>query len=112
MSASAPSMMIRTFICIAAGAFAAVAGAAEYVVGQKNKSFSVSTVQAKVGDEVLFRNDEAVFHNIFSLTSGLSFDLGAYGPGNSKKVTLEQAGKIEVECAIHPRMKMVIEVSR
>ncbi len=104
-----PGALAWSLACIAAGASAAVT---EHVVSQKNKSFSVSTVEAKIGDVVLFRNDDGVFHNIFSLTSGMAFDLGAHAPGTSKKITLEKAGKIEIECAIHPRMKMVIEVSR
>lgn len=107
-----PGVVAWSLACIAAGASAAVTGGAEHVVSQKNKSFSVSTVGAKVGDVVLFRNDDGVFHNIFSLTSGMAFDLGAHAPGTSQKITLEKAGKIEVECAIHPRMKMVIDVSR
>ena len=88
------------------------AGAADHVIGQKNKAFTVSNVEAKVGDDVVFVNDDGVFHNIFSLSEAQSFNLGAYGPGVSKKMKLEKPGKIEVECAIHPRMKMVIDVAR
>ena len=88
------------------------AGAADHVIGQKNKAFTVASVEAKVGDDVVFVNDDGVFHNIFSLSEAQSFNLGAYGPGVSKKMKLEKAGKIEVECAIHPRMKMVIDVVR
>lgn len=112
MHCRAPGLAAWSLLCIVAGATAAVAGGSEHIVGQKNKSFSVDALQAKVGDVVLFRNDDGVFHNIFSLTSGLSFDLGAYAPGMSKKVTLDKPGRIDVECAIHPRMKMVIDVSR
>ncbi len=103
-----PAAVAWGLTCIAAGA---AVGGAEHVVGQKNKSFSVGVVRAKVGDVVLFRNDDGVFHNIFSLTSGLGFDLGAYAPGSSRQVTLDKPGRIDVECAIHPRMKMVIDVS-
>src|SRR5689334_6037162 len=99
----------------AAAALAAVAGAgqaAEHVVGQKNTAFTVSNVKAKVGDEVVFKNDDAVSHNVFSLSDAASFDLGSYGQGQSKKVKLEKAGKVDVECAIHPSMKMTIDVSK
>ena len=103
---------MRTVILVAAVAFAGAASAhaEEHLIGQKNKAFTVSTIEAKVGDEVLFRNDDGVFHSIFTLSDAQPFDLGAYGPGVSKKVKLAKAGKIEVECAIHPRMKMVIDV--
>jgi plastocyanin len=38
------------------------------------------------------------------------FDLGSYPAGQSRSVTFEKAGKVQVECAIHPMMRMVIEV--
>lgn len=97
---------------IACAALAGAAEAAEHVVSQKNRAFVVGSVDAKVGDEVLFKNEDGVFHNIFSLSEGLSFDLGAYGPGLAKKLKLDKPGKIEVECSIHPRMKMVIDVTK
>jgi plastocyanin len=85
---------------------------AEHLVSQKNNAFTVTNVKAKVGDEVSFKNDDAVSHNVFSLSDAASFDLGSYGQGASKKVKLEKPGKVEVECAIHPSMKMTIDVSK
>jgi len=90
----------------------AVAWAADHVVGQKNRAFSTNSLKAKVGDTVSFRNDDPFFHNIFSLSDTQSFDLGSYSQGQSKQVTLQKPGRIDVECAIHPEMKMVIEVSK
>lgn len=86
--------------------------AEEIVVGQKNKSFSVAKLSARVGDVVAFRNDDPFFHNIFSLSDAQSFDLGSYPQGQSRKVTLGKEGTLEVECAIHPEMKLVIEVAK
>lgn len=90
----------------------ALAWAAEHVVGQKNRAFSVNSLKVKVGDSVSFRNDDPFFHNIFSLSEVQSFDLGSYSQGQSRKVTFEKPGRVDVECAIHPEMKMVIEVSK
>ena len=91
---------------------ASAAYAATHLVAQKEKQFNVSTLKAKIGDSVSFRNDDNFFHNIFSLSSGHAFDLGSYGKGESRSVTLSKEGVIEVECAIHPQMKMTIEVTR
>lgn len=102
------SFLIAALLAMGTG----LAGAADHMIGQKNKAFTVANVEAKVGDDVVFVNDDGVFHNIFSLSEAQSFNLGAYGPGVSKKMKLEKPGKIEVECAIHPRMKMVIDVAR
>jgi plastocyanin len=93
-------------------AMAAPAGAAEHVVSQKDGAFSVSTLKVKSGDEVVFKNDDKVFHNVFSFSKILPFDLGAYGQGQSKKVKVDQPGKVLVECAIHPNMSMTIDVSK
>jgi plastocyanin len=93
-------------------AFCAAAQADEQTVGQKNKVFTVQKLKIKVGDSVNFRNDDPYFHNVFSLSPAQSFDLGSYPKGQSRKVTFNKEGKIDVECAIHPEMKMVIEVAK
>ena len=91
---------------------AVLAAGREHVVGQKNKSFSTGTLKVKVGDTVAFRNDDPFFHNIFSLSETQSFDLGSYPQGQSRKTTFGKEGRVEVECAIHPEMKMVIQVEK
>jgi plastocyanin len=88
------------------------ARAEEHTVSQKNKAFSVESLKIKVGDSVEFRNDDPFFHNIFSLSDVQTFDLGSYPKGQSRKATFTKPGKVEVECAIHPAMKMVIEVAK
>ena len=85
--------------------------AGEHVVAQKDKAFAAKTLNIKAGDTVAFRNDDAFSHNIFSLTDAMPFDLGTYGGGQSKTVTFAKVGKFEIECAIHPDMRMVINVA-
>ncbi len=85
--------------------------AAEHVVTQKDKAFSAKTLDIKVGDKVSFRNDDTFTHNIFSLTDAMPFDLGSYGSGQMKAVTFSKPGKFEIECAIHPEMRLVVNVS-
>ena len=105
------SMRVFLFLvfacCISTGISAY---AKEYTVGQRNKEFTVKTVRAKVGDKVKFTNEDPFAHNIFSLSETQSFDLGSYPKGDIREVTLKNPGKIDVECAIHPTMHMVIEV--
>jgi plastocyanin len=91
---------------------AVLAASSEHIVGQKNKAFSAATLKVKVGDTVSFRNDDPFFHNIFSLSEVQSFDLGSFPQGQSRKTTFTKPGTIEVECAIHPQMKMVIQVEK
>jgi plastocyanin len=97
------------------GAALLVAGAAwaaqEHQVSQKNKAFSAKKLSIKVGDSVKFVNDDSFAHNVFSLSAAKSFDLGSFGNGGTKSVTFDKAGKVEVECAVHPDMRLDIEVA-
>jgi|SRR4051812_13028535 plastocyanin len=88
------------------------ADAAEHVLAQKGKAFSVKKLQVKVGDTVKFVNEDPFAHNVFSLSDAKSFDLGSFGQGGSKTITLDKPGTVEVECAVHPDMRMVIEVGK
>jgi plastocyanin len=87
----------------------------EYTVEQKDKTFVykgavVKVLRIKPGDVVSFRNLDPFFHNVFSLSDARLFDLGSYPQGQSKSVTFEKPGRVEVECAIHPGMHMVVEI--
>ena len=103
------SMLFIVFISCVVLPFAG-ATAEEFTVGQKNKAFSVTKVNAKVGDTVKFTNEDPFFHNIFSISDTQMFDLGSYPKGDSREITLSTPGTIEVECAIHPTMRMTITV--
>lgn len=90
--------------------FASVVFASQFEVGQKNKQFTVQELRIKVGDEVSFPNHDPFFHNVFSLSPTKTFDLGSYPKGDTRVVTFDKAGKVDVECAIHPNMHMTIYV--
>ena len=86
--------------------------AGDQTVGQAKKAFTVGVLKAKVGDTITFRNDDEFAHNVFSLSDVQNFDLGSYKKGELRTVKLTAPGTIEVECAIHPEMKMKIEVAK
>jgi plastocyanin len=89
-------------VCVSLLASGAYAG--EQIIDQKDKKFSKTNVKVKVGDVIEFRNSDPFAHNIFSLSDVKSFDLGSYPQGQSKKVTFDKPGKVEIECSIHPAM--------
>ena len=68
------------------------------------------SLSIKVGDKVSFRNDDPFAHNVFTLSDPMQFDLGTYPQGQAKSVSFAKAGLYEVECAIHPEMKLLITV--
>ena len=99
-------------LAVLAIAFVVPAHAGDHPVEQVNKTFSTPVLKAKVGDTVTFKNDDTFAHNVFSLSETQSFDLGSYKKGETRQLKLTNPGTIEVECAIHPEMKMKIEVSK
>lgn len=108
-------MRIRTPLPASAAAALALAAvqlvaAEEFVVGQKDKAFSVPRLEIAVGDTVSFRNDDPFLHNIFSLSKAQSFDLGTFPQGQARRVVFDKPGRVEIECAIHPEMKLRVEV--
>lgn len=103
---------MKHFVFVAAFALAGTAAAADHVVEQKGKAFAVKSIKVKQGDAIEFRNADAFNHNVFSLSDAKTFDLGSYGQGASKKVVFDKPGTVEVECAIHPDMKMNVEVAK
>lgn len=103
---------LKWFLVVLGAAVPLAAAAQEHVVSQKNRQFAPKALTAKVGEPVNFKNDDSVYHNVFSLSKALSFDLRAMAPGQSRKVEMVREGVIDVECAIHPEMKLQIKVVR
>ena len=91
---------------LSAGAFAATE-----VIHQQGRAFSAESVAIKKGEALTFLNDDSVPHNIMSATKGNEFNLGSQSPGSSTDVTFKEAGDVQVICAIHPRMKMMVKVT-
>ncbi len=73
-------------------------------MAQRDKSFAPSVVAITKGSTVDFPNEDKFFHNVFSLSEGNTFDLGLYRAGESKSVTFEKTGVVDVYCNIHPNM--------
>lgn len=97
--------------------FAGNAFANTHTVDQANKNFqmngkTVAKLNVQVGDKITFVNKDTVFHNIFSMSDITKFNFGAFGNGESKSVVFEKAGKSVIECAIHPRMVLEVDISK
>jgi plastocyanin len=101
-------MTVATLVAFAGGCVAAFA--AERSIMQKGRAFSESAVTIKKGETLTFVNDDNIAHNILSTTAGNEFNLGTQAPGVSTPVTFKSGGEVTVLCAIHPRMKLVVNV--
>lgn len=81
------------------------------VMDQKNLAFAPHILPVARGTVVEFTNSDDVQHNVFS-PSAISgkFNLGTYGPGATRTVTLDQSGDVLVLCNIHMEMEAHILV--
>ena len=84
--------------------------AKDYVVNQSGKKFDATTLNLKVGDTLTFKNADGFAHNAYSDDEANEFDIGMQKPGQDITVKMKAASKVEVECAIHPDMRMTVNV--
>jgi len=79
-------------------------------LSQRGARFAPAVMPLFKGTSVDFTNDDWVTHNVFSKSKVKPFDLGLYGKEQSKVVRFDEPGRVEIFCAIHPRMNGVILV--
>jgi plastocyanin len=77
---------------------------------QHAERFAPHVLPVLRGTTVDFPNDDALFHNVFSLSRAKEFDLGRYPRGMSRSATFERAGIVQVFCHIHSDMSAVVLV--
>jgi hypothetical protein len=79
-------------------------------IRQEHESFVPRVVAVTKGSTIEFPNADPFFHNVFSLSSAATFDLGRYPMGREKSVTLNTPGLVKVYCHIHSQMSASILV--
>jgi plastocyanin len=79
-------------------------------IAQHDETFVPHVLPVLRGSTVEFPNEDPVFHNVFSLSSSRSFDLGRYPHGTSKSVRFDRPGTVQVFCHIHSDMSAVVLV--
>jgi len=79
-------------------------------IRQEHEAFAPRVVAVTRGSTIDFPNADPFFHNVFSLSSASTFDLGRYPMGRQKSITLLNAGLVKVYCHIHSHMSASILV--
>lgn len=75
------------------------------VIQQSGKKFLPGWAVIQRGTTISFPNNDNIYHNVFSLSTGNSFDLGLYNAGSeAKSHTFMEPGPVDVYCNIHPDM--------
>lgn len=104
--------LIALALALPAAVAAAAPALVEHTVHQKGKVFSQPALAVKAGEQITFKNDDAVAHNVFSGSAGFAFNLKTQAPGADSHVAFDHAGTVEVRCAFHPTMKMTVTVTK
>jgi plastocyanin len=82
-----------------------------HVVRQEGESFAPHILPVTRGSTVDFLNADPFFHNVFSLSSALTFDLGRYAQGKTRAPRpFGRPGLVKVYCHIHSHMSASILV--
>jgi plastocyanin len=77
---------------------------------QENETFVPHVLAITRGSTVEFPNGDPFFHNVFSLSSAASFNLGRYPRGQTRAQTFTKPGLVKVFCDIHSHMSASILV--
>ncbi len=81
-----------------------------FTIRTHSKGFSPALLVVPAGSTVAFPNRDTVLHNVFSRTPGAIFDLGNYGPGQSRQQVFTKPGLITVNCNVHYTMRATVVV--
>ncbi len=92
------------------GAAAVKMDAKALEIRQDGIEFRPRVLAVPAGSTVKFPNADDVFHNVFSFSKAERFDLGRYPKGESKSVTFEKKGLVDVRCEVHDHMRSYIHV--
>jgi plastocyanin len=80
------------------------------VITQTGIRFSPAFLVVVAGQTIEMPNDDNVTHNVYSTSPAKRFNLGVYEKGQSRSVTFEKPGFVDVKCWLHKRMNATILV--
>ena len=83
----------------------------QYAVSQKGREFNPNQITIKRGETIeIVNDDEDLLHHAYIDSREFSFDSGDQQPGSRTDITFPVAGRFDVLCAIHPKMKLEVRV--
>jgi plastocyanin len=88
----------------------AVAPATGRFITQRDKTFLPHVLAVPVGTKVEFRNEDRIYHNVFSLNRPNDFDAGIRAAGTTYTRSFDAPGPVEILCNIHSTMNAYVVV--
>ncbi len=86
------------------------APAQNQIVTQRDKTFLPHVLAIPVGTSVQFRNDDRIYHNVFSIAKPNDFDAGIRATGATYVKTFSHPGVVQLLCNIHATMNAYVVV--
>jgi plastocyanin len=80
------------------------------VMTQREKTFLPHVLAVPLGTTVQFRNDDRIYHNVFSIAKPNDFDAGIRATGATYTRTFNSPGAVEILCNIHSTMNAYVFV--
>lgn len=103
--------MRSIFALAAIGGLIAVPGYAEDIrVAMAGGAYGPAVIEARIGDILVFVNDDDDIHNVLIPTLGFATDLGKQDPLAETRLPLGRVGLFDVECVVHAGMHARVAV--
>ncbi len=83
---------------------------ADGVVRQTGTSFMPRQIALERGASLVITNDDPYVHHVYIESSQLNFDSGEQRPGQSTNIKFNASGAYLVQCAIHLKMRLSVNV--
>lgn len=81
-----------------------------FTVSQRKREFQPKELLISRGSLLRVVNDDRVTHHVFVKGPDMKFDSGEQPIGKTVAITFKKQGKFVVGCAIHPLMRLTVEV--
>ncbi len=82
-----------------------------FVVHQRRKTFTPTELTARVGDLLVFVNEDEVTHDVRDRAAKQGPAIHSQLPGQWDKVALTSAGTTTFGCVLHPNMSLTVKVT-
>ena len=80
------------------------------VISQVGKTFTPGEITIARGAVLRIANDDRVLHHVYVESEAFNFDSGEQPPGKTVELRFPSDGRFDVLCAIHPKMKLTVNV--
>ncbi len=81
------------------------------IMEQKDVKFVPDFAIVCIGQPLEMPNLDKISHNAFSFSKPNTFDLGVYPKGETRKVTFQHSGLVDLFCSIHSKMNATVYVA-